>query len=68
MLTGDVNADTKRLFKGRLKVRSTPSFLLFRDGAPAGSLVGANREKLEALLRASLPPEGLPPPIFPAAT
>lgn len=50
-LFGNANDQTKRLFKDRLRVRSTPSFIFFANGEQVGSSVGANKEKLEVALR-----------------
>lgn len=54
-LYGNANISTKNLFK-RLKIRSTPSFLMFRGGEVVGQCSGANKERLEAAIREHLEP------------
>ncbi len=39
-LFGNANDQTKRLFKDRLRVRSTPSFIFFVDGNQVGAGLG----------------------------
>ncbi|KAF5833967.1 thioredoxin-like protein [Dunaliella salina] len=50
-LFGNANEQTKTLFKDRLKIRSTPSFIIFKDGEVAYTQTGTNKEKLEAGIR-----------------
>ncbi|KIY92179.1 hypothetical protein MNEG_15784 [Monoraphidium neglectum] len=57
-LYGNANVQTKRLFQ-RLKIRSTPAFLLFRGGELVGQGSGANKERLEELLRSHMTPSEL---------
>jgi hypothetical protein len=55
---GNANVQTKRLFQ-RLKIRSTPAFIAFRGGEVVDQSSGANKEKLEAFVRANLNTEEL---------
>jgi len=57
-LYGNANLGCKQLFK-HFKVRSTPSFLFFRNGSLVGSCTGANKERLETHLRQYLDDEEL---------
>ncbi|KAI8471846.1 MAG: hypothetical protein J3K34DRAFT_415917 [Monoraphidium minutum] len=57
-LYGNANVQTKKLFQ-RLKIRSTPAYLLFRGGELVGQGSGANKERLEELIRSHLKPEEL---------
>jgi len=61
MLWGNINDATKKLFRDRLKVRSTPAFFMFKDGDLVNSFAGAQAGKLEAEVRKRLAPEELPP-------
>lgn len=58
-LDGDSNAGTKMLFKEQLKVRSTPSFFVFKDLQLVAKMTGASREALESVLRKHLPADKL---------
>ncbi len=59
-LNGNDSDETKRLFKKKLRVRVTPSFLFFKGGRALGHVTGANASKLESTLRSLLPSEELP--------
>lgn len=59
-LFGNANNNTKSLFKDRLRVRSTPCFLFFRRGQLLETVVGSNKEKLEAAIRRNMPASQLP--------
>lgn len=67
-LYGNANVQTKRLFQ-RLKIRSTPAFLMWRGGEIVGQCSGANKERLEGALRAALTPAELAgkEPLYPPA-
>lgn len=58
-LLGNANMGCKGLFK-QFKIRSTPSFLFFRNGELVGTNTGANKERLEGALRSQLTPAELP--------
>lgn len=60
-LFGNANDQTKRIFKERLKIRSSPSFIMFRGGSVAATASGANKERLETALRAQLTGDELAP-------
>ena len=50
-----VNIDENPQLASRYHVRSIPTMMMFRDGAPAATLVGAvNRSRLEQLIEAQL--------------
>ena len=53
-LNGNDSEETKRLFKHKLKIRATPSFLFFRNGVVVDSCSGANPSRFESHLRALL--------------
>ena len=53
-LNGNDSDETKRLFKKKLKIRATPSFLFFRQGDVVGSCIGANPSRVESTLRSFL--------------
>eukprot|EP00878_Enallax_costatus_P006243 GHUV01006546.1.p1 GENE.GHUV01006546.1~~GHUV01006546.1.p1 ORF type:complete len:282 (+),score=101.97 GHUV01006546.1:468-1313(+) len=57
-LFGNANMSCKRLFT-QFKIRSTPSFLFFREGQLIGTCTGANKARLETNLRSYLQPEEL---------
>lgn len=59
-LFGNANANTKRLFKERLLIRSTPCFMIFRNGELVYTQTGSNKVKLETALREHLPPDLVP--------
>ncbi|KAG2444159.1 hypothetical protein HYH02_009098 [Chlamydomonas schloesseri] len=65
-LFGNANKQTKRIFKERFQIRSTPCFITLRNGEPVYTQTGSNKEKLEAGLRSliSNPPVGM---IYPSA-
>lgn len=54
-LFGNANVQTKTLFKDRLKIRSTPCFVVFKGGEVVFSMTGGNKSKLEGALRDFLP-------------
>jgi len=54
-LFGNSNDKTKALFKERLKIRSTPCFMVFKNKEAAYVQTGANKEKLEAGIRELIP-------------
>lgn len=60
MLWGNVNDASKKLFRDRLKVRSTPAFFMFRSNDLILSFAGANAGRLEAEIRRRLPAEEVP--------
>jgi thioredoxin 1 len=56
-----VNVDDNPGLASRYQVRSIPTLMMFRDGAPVATQVGAtNRSRLEQLIEAQLPlmPQG----------
>lgn len=53
-LNGNDSEDTKQLFKKKLKIRATPSFLFFRNAELVGSTTGANTSRFETVMRAML--------------
>jgi Ca2+-binding EF-hand superfamily protein/thiol-disulfide isomerase/thioredoxin len=50
---GNANDRTKAVFK-KLKIRSTPAFVFFKDGAVIGATTGANKARLESAMREAL--------------
>lgn len=64
-LFGNSNSQTKLLFKDRLKVRSTPSFIIFKDGKMLNNLAGGSKERVETTIRESLGSSGLPDVLYP---
>ncbi|KXZ48459.1 hypothetical protein GPECTOR_27g629 [Gonium pectorale] len=65
-LFGNANKQTKKIFKERYQIRSTPCFITLRDGEPVYTQTGTNKEKLEMGLRSLLssPPVGM---VYPSA-
>jgi Ca2+-binding EF-hand superfamily protein/thiol-disulfide isomerase/thioredoxin len=59
-LNGNDNDETKQLFKHKLKIRATPSFLFFRGGVVVDSCSGANPARFESHLRKLLKGEEMP--------
>jgi Ca2+-binding EF-hand superfamily protein/thiol-disulfide isomerase/thioredoxin len=59
-LNGNDNEDTKQLFKHKLKIRATPSFLFFRKGVVVDSCNGANPSRFESHLRSLLTESEMP--------
>jgi Ca2+-binding EF-hand superfamily protein/thiol-disulfide isomerase/thioredoxin len=59
-LNGNDSAETKELFKNKLKMRATPAFLFFRDVVVVDSCSGANPARFESHLRRALKEEELP--------
>ena len=59
-LNGNDSEDTKQLFKKKLKIRATPSFLFFRNGESVGGTTGANKSRFETVLRTLLNTEEMP--------
>ncbi|GFR52365.1 hypothetical protein Agub_g14924 [Astrephomene gubernaculifera] len=68
-LFGNANKQTKKMFKERFQVRSTPCFITLRQGQPVYTQTGSNKEKLETGLRSLLsnPPVGMVYPSDPVA-
>eukprot|EP00879_Flechtneria_rotunda_P022339 GHRR01023569.1.p1 GENE.GHRR01023569.1~~GHRR01023569.1.p1 ORF type:complete len:266 (+),score=106.46 GHRR01023569.1:308-1105(+) len=58
-LFGNANIGCKRLFM-KFKIKSTPSFLFFRQGQLLGSCTGSNKTKLEQTLRSHLLTSDMP--------
>jgi thioredoxin 1 len=64
-----VNVDDNPGLASRYQVRSIPTLMMFRDGVPVATQVGAtNRSRLEQLIETQLPPqgEGAPDPAAPS--
>ncbi|KAL4520905.1 hypothetical protein Ndes2437A_g04857 [Nannochloris sp. 'desiccata'] len=59
-LNGNDSEETKQLFKHKLKIRATPSFLFFRQGAVVDTCSGANSERFENHLRNLLREDEMP--------
>lgn len=59
-LYGNSNASTKKLFKERFKVRSTPCFIIIHNGNIVHTQTGRNKEKLEQAIRNALAGTNLP--------
>eukprot|EP00199_Chlamydomonas_sp_CCMP681_P001993 CAMPEP_0119107476 /NCGR_PEP_ID=MMETSP1180-20130426/10405_1 /TAXON_ID=3052 ORGANISM="Chlamydomonas cf sp, Strain CCMP681" /NCGR_SAMPLE_ID=MMETSP1180 /ASSEMBLY_ACC=CAM_ASM_000741 /LENGTH=377 /DNA_ID=CAMNT_0007092971 /DNA_START=1 /DNA_END=1134 /DNA_ORIENTATION=+ len=57
---GNANEQTKSLFKDRLKIRSTPAFVVFRGDQVVYQQTGTNKEKLEAGIREALGGDSAP--------
>jgi len=59
-LNGNDSEETKELFKNKLKIRATPSFLFFRQEAVVDTCSGANSARLESHLRDLLREDEMP--------
>jgi len=55
---GNSNSKTKAIIQ-RLKIRSTPAFVFFRDGKVVGAVTGANKGRLESAVREALGEDGV---------
>lgn len=66
-LYGNTDDNTKRLFRDVLKVRSTPTFFVYRGGELVHTHTGARKDKLEHAVREAVAATGaaLPETIFP---
>jgi len=49
-----MNMDTDPEFAQRYMISSLPTFVVFKEGKPYNSLIGANRKKLQALVEDSI--------------
>ncbi len=45
-----MNMDTESAFAQKHMISSLPTFVVFKDGKPYNSLIGAKRDKLKALI------------------
>jgi Ca2+-binding EF-hand superfamily protein/thiol-disulfide isomerase/thioredoxin len=59
-LNGNDNEETKHLFKHTLKMRATPAFLFFKQGAVVDMCSGANPARFESHLRNLLKEDEMP--------
>ena len=48
-----MNMDTESAFAQKHMISSLPTFVVFKDGKPYNSLIGAKRDKLKALVEST---------------
>jgi thioredoxin 1 len=48
-----MNMDTESVFAQKHMISSLPTFVVFKDGKPYNSLIGAKRDKLKALVEST---------------